>query len=63
MKQYEYMTRFDKDVFESRKPHYTIEVTTDNYACYQAINDGVNDIISEYEEAEANNPEEKSDAD
>lgn len=63
MKQHEYMVRCDKDVFESREPHYVIEVSTNNYACYQALKDGVNDVISEYEETEANNPEEKPDAD
>ena len=65
MKQHEYTIRADKDVFETRKPHYIIEVSTNNYECYRAIKEGINDIVSEYEEAEekAENEEETSDAD
>ena len=54
MKQHEYMVRADKDVFdETRKTHYIIEVSTNNHACYQALKEGINAVISEYEEAEA----------
>ena len=63
MKQHEYMVRTDKDVFESRKPSYIIEVSTDNYDCYQALKEGINAVISEYEEAESKNQEEESNAD
>ena len=65
MKQYEYMVRADKDVFETRQPNYNIEVSTNNYECYRAIKEGINDIISEYEEAEAKaeNEEDEENAD
>ena len=63
MKHYEYIIRADKDVFETKQPHYTIEVSTNNYACYQALKDGINDVVSEYEEAEAKSQEEVPNAD
>lgn len=61
MKQYEYMVRADKDIFESREPHYCIEVSTNNYECYQTLKEGIAAVISEYEEAEAK--EESNNAD
>ena len=53
MKQHEYTVRCDKDVFESREPHYVIEVSTNNYECYQELKEGIFDVISDYEEEEA----------
>ena len=53
MKQYEYMTRFDKDTFDGGNVNYVIEVSTNNHSCYQEIKDVVTQIVTEYETKEA----------
>lgn len=58
MKQYEYMVRADKDVYESEeRVHYIIEVSTNNYACYQALKEGISAVVNEFEEQEAKGEE------
>lgn len=58
MKQYEYMFRSDKDVFEGEnRVHYVIEVTTNNYECYQELKEGIAAVIAEYEERETKREE------
>lgn len=56
MKQYEYETRFDKDLFE-QGPHYHIEISTNNFGCYDELKIAVSAIINKYEAAESENDE------
>lgn len=55
MKQYEYMMRTDKDVFESIPPSYYIEISTNNYSCYQEIKNAAASIVAQYEYKESQN--------
>ncbi len=58
MKQYEYMFRSDKDVFEDEnRVHYVLEVSTNNHECYQELKEGIAAVIAEYEEREAKKEE------
>lgn len=60
MKQHEYMVRCDKDVFEDTRPHYLLEVSTNNFECYREIKNAVFQIITRYETQEnRENKEEK----
>lgn len=56
MKQHEYMFRSDKDVFEDgQRVHYIIEVSTNNYECYQELKDNIASIVAQYEYKESQN--------
>lgn len=55
MKQYEYMVRTDKDVFEEERVHYMIEISTNNHACYQELKDSITSIVAQYEYKESQN--------
>lgn len=53
MKQHEYSFRAETIVLgEPQQNNHIIEVSTNNYACYQALKEGINAVISEYEEAD-----------
>lgn len=49
---HEYMLRADKDVYESLRPSYVIEISTNNYRCYKEILSAASDIIEHYQDAE-----------